>query len=55
MKRLNPSVFLLLRIALGWLFLYKGVIKLADPDWSAEAYLRGSYGILSPCFHFLEV
>jgi uncharacterized membrane protein YphA (DoxX/SURF4 family) len=54
MKRINTSIFLFLRIALGWLFLYEGVIKLGDPNWSAEAYLRGSYGLFSPFFHLLS-
>ena len=53
MKR-NISFFLfILRFAVGWHFLYEGVIKLFNPEWSAEAYLRGSYGFLSGFFHWL--
>lgn len=53
MKR-NVSVFLfILRVATGWHFLYEGIIKLFNPEWSAEAYLKGSYGFLSGLFHWL--
>jgi len=53
MKR-NVSVFLfILRVVTGWHFLYEGIIKLFNPEWSAEAYLRGSYGFLSGFFHWL--
>lgn len=34
--------FLLLRTALGWLFLYAGITKILDPAWSAEGYLRAA-------------
>jgi len=53
MKPFSKFVFLFIRISLGWLFLYEGLIKLFDPAWSAEAYLRGSYGFLSPFFRLL--
>ena len=34
----------LLRIAIGWHFLYEGLIKLQAGDWSAAGYLRGAVG-----------
>ena len=52
--RIKSTVYLLLRISLGWHFLYEGVTKVMDPHWTAEAYLRGSYGIFSSFFHFLS-
>ena len=53
MKR-NVSIFLfVLRVAIGWHFLYEGIIKLFNPEWSAEAYLKGSYGFLSGFFYWL--
>jgi uncharacterized membrane protein YphA (DoxX/SURF4 family) len=53
MKR-NTSFFLfILRVAVGWHFLYEGIIKLLNPEWSAEAYLKGSYGFLSGFFYWL--
>jgi len=33
---------LLLRIALGWVFLYSGLTKVLNPDWTAAGYLRGA-------------
>ena len=35
------SLFLL-RIGLGWMFLYAGLTKIMDPNWSAEGYLRNA-------------
>lgn len=32
----------LLRIALGWLFLYSGITKILDPQWSAAQFLSGA-------------
>lgn len=35
------SLFLL-RLSLGWLFLYAGITKVLNPDWSAAGYLKGA-------------
>lgn len=32
-------VIFLMRIALGWFFLYSGIIKLLNTEWSAKGYL----------------
>lgn len=37
----KTSLFLL-RIGLGWLFLYAGITKVLNPEWSAAGYLRGA-------------
>lgn len=42
---------LLLRILIGWHFLYEGIIKLFDPSWSAAGYLLYSDWIFSGLFH----
>lgn len=42
---------LLLRILIGWHFLYEGIIKLIDPAWSAAGYLLYSDWIFSGLFH----
>ncbi len=44
-------VLTLLRIAIGWHFLYEGLAKLIDPSWSSAAYLRGANGFLAGWFH----
>lgn len=40
------SLFLL-RISLGWLFLYAGITKLLDPAWSAAGYIGGAQTFVS--------
>lgn len=40
----------ILRVAIGWHFLYEGLIKLYTPGWTAKGYLLGSYGPLSSIF-----
>lgn len=41
----------LLRIFIGWHFLYEGLVKLySSPSWSAAGYLNGSVGPLSHVF-----
>jgi len=32
----------LLRISMGWIFLYSGATKLLDPKWSAEGFLKSA-------------
>jgi len=44
---------LLLRLAIGWHFLYEGLAKLFDPGWSAAAYLRSSEWLLADLFHWM--
>lgn len=39
----------LLRLLIGWHFLYEGVVKVYNPDWSAFSYLATAQGPL----HFL--
>jgi len=43
----------LLRIAVGWHFLYEGVAKLLTPNWSAESYLMASTGPFAEHFRQL--
>ncbi len=50
MKREDQSSFLpiiltVLRILIGWHFLYEGFIKLAMPDWTSYHYLMESHEI----------
>jgi len=40
-KHLRTSLFLL-RLGIGWLFLYAGVSKLIDPAWTAAGYLTNA-------------
>jgi thiosulfate dehydrogenase (quinone) large subunit len=49
----NGQAFLLvtLRVLIGWYFLYEGITKLANPDWSSLGYLMDSKGPVSGIFH----
>jgi thiosulfate dehydrogenase [quinone] large subunit len=41
------------RVLLGWYFLYEGVIKLLNPNWTAFGFLKSSEGVLSNFFNQL--
>lgn len=49
----NIQTFLLvtLRILLGWYFLYEGIVKITNPDWTCYSYLMDSQGPFSNLFH----
>ncbi len=42
-----------LRMAIGWHFLYEGISKLLMENWSAAPYLKGSMGIFSGFYNWL--
>jgi len=42
-----------LRVAIGWHFLYEGLVKLSNPNWSSFGYLMDSKGIFENLFHTL--
>lgn len=41
----------LLRVAIGWHFLYEGLVKFLNSSWTAYPYLMDSQGWLSDFFH----
>lgn len=43
----------LLRVLIGWHFLYEGVVKLFDREWSSYGYLMDSNGLFSGVFYSL--
>jgi thiosulfate dehydrogenase (quinone) large subunit len=43
----------LLRIFVGWHFLYEGIAKLTSPTWSAAGYLRQARGPFAGLFKWL--
>jgi len=47
------SVLVLLRIAIGWHFLFEGASKLLSPSWTSKAYLLDSRGIFSGFFEWI--
>jgi uncharacterized membrane protein YphA (DoxX/SURF4 family)/phosphoheptose isomerase len=46
------TLITILRVAIGWHFLYEGYIKIAA-TWSAKDYLINTHGFLSGFFHWL--
>jgi thiosulfate dehydrogenase [quinone] large subunit len=55
-SRLTPAqnaAIVLLRVLIGWHFLYEGLSKLANPAWSAAGYLSQARGPLSGLFRWM--
>jgi uncharacterized membrane protein YphA (DoxX/SURF4 family) len=50
---LRASLLALLRIVVGWHFLYEGIAKLLTPNWSAAGYLDISRWIFAGFFHWM--
>ena len=47
------ALITIIRSAIGWHFLYEGLIKLFAGDWSAASYLTNTHGFLSGFYHWL--
>lgn len=43
----------LLRVIVGWHFLYEGIAKLTSPTWSAAGYMKASRGPFSEFFKWV--
>lgn len=43
----------ILRVAIGWHFLYEGMSKLFMENWSAQSYLSNATGFVSGFYHWL--
>ena len=50
---LQLILLVVLRFAIGWHFLYEGLVKLFMPEWSAASYLEVSTWIVAPLFHWM--
>jgi thiosulfate dehydrogenase [quinone] large subunit len=44
---------IVLRVAIGWHFLFEGIAKWLNPKWSAKAYLMDSKGFLSDLYYWM--
>ena len=53
MKKYSSYLFTLLRILIGWHFLYEGISKLINPGWTAKYYLLGFKWIFAGLFHWM--
>jgi len=49
----SKIVITLLRILIGWHFLYEGIVKLYNPDWTAFGYLASAQGPFRSIFSSL--
>lgn len=55
-SRLGKSqiyVLVILRIAVGWHFLYEGISKLLMPDWTSAEYLEKASWLFRDVFHWI--
>ncbi len=51
MKKYSKYLLTMLRVVIGWHFLYEGIAKLFIPGWTAKTYLLGSKWIFAGLFH----
>jgi thiosulfate dehydrogenase [quinone] large subunit len=50
LNNVQAAFLVILRVAVGWHFLYEGLVKIIDPNWSSFEYLMDSQGIFSGIF-----
>jgi uncharacterized membrane protein YphA (DoxX/SURF4 family) len=53
MNRIPQYLLVLLRIAIGWHFLYEGITKVFAQNWSSAPFLAGSRWVFAPVFHWM--
>ena len=53
LNQISLWVLSILRMAIGWHFLYEGIVKLVDPGWTSASYLVGSRWLFSGAFHWI--
>ncbi len=52
-SRLQLMALVVLRVVIGWHFLYEGVAKLLNPGWSAAGFLLQSRGPFAGVFRWM--
>lgn len=53
MKTYSTYLLTFLRILIGWHFLYEGITKVINPDWTSKFYLLGSKWVFAGFFHWI--
>jgi thiosulfate dehydrogenase (quinone) large subunit len=53
LSRWQMIAITVLRVAIGWHFLYEGIAKLSSPSWSAAGYLKQARGPFAGLFKSL--
>ena len=46
MEKFQKFSLFFLRLSLGWMFFYAGIIKIINPEWSAAGYLKGAKSLI---------
>jgi uncharacterized membrane protein YphA (DoxX/SURF4 family) len=52
-KSIRRWLITVLRVAIGWHFLYEGLVKIVAGNWTASAYLLNTSGFLSGFYHWI--
>lgn len=52
-SKLQTTSLVLLRLLIGWHFLYEGLAKVFNSSWTAYPYLMDSQGFMSGIFHYI--
>ncbi len=52
-SRTQKTILVVLRILIGWHFLYEGLSKILMPNWTSAAYLQNSRWLFSDFFHWI--
>ncbi len=51
--RVQMVALVVMRVLIGWHFLYEGIAKLLKTNWSAAGYLSQSRGLFAPLFQWI--
>ncbi len=52
-SRTQKTILVILRLLIGWHFLYEGLSKILMPNWTSAAYLQNSRWLFSDFFHWI--
>jgi thiosulfate dehydrogenase [quinone] large subunit len=52
-SKTQQYLLVILRMLIGWHFLYEGIVKLWNPNWSAGGYLADSAGPFKNLFYWM--
>jgi thiosulfate dehydrogenase [quinone] large subunit len=51
--KIQSFALVILRVAIGWHFLYEGGVKILNSHWTAKSYLLDSGGFMKSFFEFI--
>ena len=50
---MKKTFITIIRLAVGWHFLYEGLTKLVSENWTSEGYLNNTFGTFSGFYHWI--